>query len=78
MGMGLFGRRKSKGAEHEDPVCGMVVAEKRAVGPDTIRGEAYWFCSVGCQETYRERTGGRRSLRDQARERKERKQEVAR
>lgn len=75
--MGLFGRKGKEAKRHTDPVCGMVVVEGEAVGPDTIRGEAYWFCSAECQDQYQETsTGSRRSRRDQQRSRRERKQRV--
>lgn len=61
--MGIFGNRKEetgKPRQHKDPVCGMLVVEAEAVGPDTVQGEAYWFCSEGCQDTFHERKGTRR------------------
>lgn len=66
--MGIFGRKKK--AEMKDPVCGMVLVESSAIGPDVVAGETYYFCSTGCQDTYHERTGTRRSRRS-----KETKQE---
>lgn len=76
--MGIFGRKSSKGRQHTDPVCGMVIVEEEAVGPDTVQGEAVWFCSAQCQETYRGRKGAGGSRRDADRARREAKQEVAR
>jgi Cu+-exporting ATPase len=35
-----------------DPVCGMTVAEGRAVAAAEFKGETYWFCSVGCLERF--------------------------
>lgn len=75
--MGIFGRSKETGDKrHTDPVCGMVVVEEKAVGPDTVEGTVYWFCSASCQDTFHERKGLRRSRRDQERERREGKQKV--
>lgn len=70
--MGIFGRRKAP-AKTTDPVCGMVVVEGQAIGPDVIAGQAYWFCSAACQDEYHERTGTRlggrrRRERDRRRE----------
>ena len=70
--MGLFGRAESaksrekeaKG-QHTDPVCGMAVVEERAFGPETLRGEAHWFCSVECQDQFQEREGLRRGEREE-------------
>ncbi len=63
--MGIFGRRKEdleatggRGAkEHTDPVCGMVVVEGRAVGPDAIQGEVHWFCSAACRDKFHAGSG---------------------
>jgi YHS domain-containing protein len=78
--MGIFGRRKSSNKSsketHTDPVCGMAVVEEQAIGPDTVQGEVYWFCSAGCQDQFRERRGLRASRRDQERHRREGKQKV--
>lgn len=60
--MGLFGRRKPA-AKTSDPVCGMVIVEGKAIGPDVIAGHAYYFCSTACQDEYHERTGTRLSGR---------------
>jgi YHS domain-containing protein len=69
--MGIFGNRKEgkeskgrSGAQHKDPVCGMLVVEAEAVGPDTYHGEVYWFCGEGCQGTFQEREGLRGQEQD--------------
>ena len=36
----------------KDPVCGMMVDEKRAVGTSAFQGKAYYFCSAGCKATF--------------------------
>ena len=58
LAMGIFAERKRK--EARDPVCGMVVVEESAVGPEETAEGAVWFCSVGCQAQYQsERAEGR-------------------
>ena len=39
---------------HMDPVCGMQVDEKTAVGHIEHNGETYYFCSERCQERFEE------------------------
>ncbi len=36
----------------KDPVCGMMVDEKRAAGTSTYQGKAYSFCSPGCKSSF--------------------------
>ena len=36
----------------KDPVCGMMVDEKRAAGMSTYQGKPYYFCSPGCKSTF--------------------------
>ena len=36
----------------KDPVCGMMVDEKRAAGTSMYQGKAYYFCSAGCRSTF--------------------------
>ncbi len=36
----------------KDPICGMMVDEKRAAGTSTYQGKAYYFCSPGCKSTF--------------------------
>jgi YHS domain-containing protein len=50
--MGIFGQRKADKTETKDPVCGMLVVEEFAVGPEESATGAVWFCSVGCQAKY--------------------------
>jgi len=64
--MGLFGRKKKAG-QHTDPVCGMLVVETEAIGPDTVNGAVYYYCSTECQNTFHERTGTRRKSRERRR-----------
>ncbi len=39
---------------HTDPVCGMEVTPKTAVGRFDFRGVTYYFCSAGCKKTFEE------------------------
>lgn len=50
--MGIFGQPKDEAAKVKDPVCGMVIVEEHAVGPEESAEGAVWFCSVGCQALY--------------------------
>jgi len=36
----------------KDPVCGMMVDEKKAAGRATHKGKTYFFCSKGCEEKF--------------------------
>jgi len=36
----------------EDPVCGMMVDEKRAKLKTSYKGETYYFCSPVCQQRF--------------------------
>lgn len=38
---------------HNDPVCGMDVAEDEAVANEVVDGTIYHFCSTGCHERFR-------------------------
>jgi hypothetical protein len=49
--MGILGD-KQQAAKSKDPVCGMVVVEELAVGPEESATGKVWFCSVGCQAQY--------------------------
>lgn len=44
----IFGKKLAK-----DPVCGMIVDEKRAINSD-IGGRTFYFCSPICQKTFLE------------------------
>ncbi|MHB8614131.1 MAG: YHS domain-containing protein [Candidatus Dormibacteraceae bacterium] len=35
-----------------DPVCGMTVDPEQAECRSFLKGEAYYFCSAGCKETF--------------------------
>ena len=35
-----------------DPVCWMDVAVKSIAGKSDYKGQTYYFCSVGCKETF--------------------------
>ena len=37
---------------HTDPVCGMQVDEKNAVGKSDHNGQQFYFCSLGCKEKF--------------------------
>ena len=48
----------------KDPVCGMVIEEKKAAATASYEGRTYYFCSAGCKsrfekepEKYAERGG---------------------
>lgn len=36
----------------KDPVCGMMVDEKKAAATSTYQGQTYYFCSVGCKQDF--------------------------
>ena len=36
----------------KDPVCGMMVDEKRAAGTSVYQGKTYYFCSEGCKRSF--------------------------
>jgi YHS domain-containing protein len=48
----MFGERKDLAAKTRDPVCGMVIVEQHAFGPEESADGKVWFCSVGCQALY--------------------------
>ena len=35
-----------------DPVCWMDVAVKSIAGKSEYKGQTYYFCSLGCKETF--------------------------
>ena len=38
----------------KDPVCGMTIDQKDAVGTSTYQGKTYYFCSEDCKATFDE------------------------
>jgi len=36
----------------KDPVCGMDVDPKTAAGKSDYQGQTYYFCSMGCKQTF--------------------------
>ena len=36
----------------KDPVCGMMVDEKRAAGTSAYQGKTYYFCNAGCKASF--------------------------
>ncbi len=36
----------------KDPVCGMMVDEKRNAGSSSYQGKTFYFCSAGCKSTF--------------------------
>lgn len=36
----------------KDPVCGMLVEERRAVATSSYKGKSYYFCSAACKEKF--------------------------
>lgn len=41
-------------AQVKDPVCGMVIDDKDAVGSSEYRGARYFFCSQDCKTEFDE------------------------
>lgn len=41
-------------AQHKDPVCGMVIDERDAVGTSDFNGTRYYFCSDDCKTEFDE------------------------
>ncbi|HUU50441.1 MAG TPA: YHS domain-containing protein [Nitrospinota bacterium] len=35
-----------------DPICGMEVKEEEAAATSTYKDKTYYFCAVGCKETF--------------------------
>ncbi|MFH1185971.1 MAG: YHS domain-containing protein [Chloroflexota bacterium] len=35
-----------------DPVCGMDVTSQEAAGTSEYHGTVYYFCSLGCKQTF--------------------------
>jgi YHS domain-containing protein len=35
-----------------DPVCKMTVEPAKAAAQSTYQGETYYFCAVGCKQTF--------------------------
>lgn len=38
----------------KDPVCGMMVDEKKAAATSLYKGTTYYFCAVGCKKEFDE------------------------
>ena len=36
----------------KDPVCGMMVEERRAAGTSAYQGKTFYFCSPGCKSSF--------------------------
>jgi YHS domain-containing protein len=36
----------------KDPVCGMIVDEKKAAATSVYKGATYYFCAKGCKEKF--------------------------
>ncbi len=36
----------------KDPVCGMMVDEKRSAGTSAYQGKTYYFCGPGCKTAF--------------------------
>jgi Cu+-exporting ATPase len=43
------GRRR---AMAKDPVCGMLVDEKKAAGTSEYQGKTYYFCATSCKAKF--------------------------
>ncbi|MGH7411717.1 MAG: YHS domain-containing protein, partial [Candidatus Methylomirabilis sp.] len=35
-----------------DPICGMEVLSEEAAGTSRYKGVHYYFCAIGCKETF--------------------------
>lgn len=44
-------------AQAKDPVCGMTIEEKDAVGTSEYQGRRYYFCSKDCKTEFDENPG---------------------
>jgi Cu+-exporting ATPase len=36
----------------KDPVCGMQIDEKQAIGKSDYKGQTFYFCSAGCKQKF--------------------------
>lgn len=36
----------------KDPVCGMMIDEKKAAGNSVYKGTTYYFCAKNCKEKF--------------------------
>ena len=43
---------KSDTRKSKDPVCGMTIEEENAAGTSEYEGKTYYFCTVGCRESF--------------------------
>ena len=41
----------------KDPVCGMLVDEKRAAATSSYKEKSYYFCSASCREKFEKNPG---------------------
>ncbi|MCP8312826.1 MAG: YHS domain-containing protein [archaeon] len=41
----------------KDPVCGMIVDEKRTKYKSDYKGKTYYFCSVACKSAFEKNPG---------------------
>jgi len=39
-------------ATFKDPVCGMMVEEKKAAATSEYKGKTYYFCAKGCKVAF--------------------------
>ncbi|MBK7934477.1 MAG: heavy metal translocating P-type ATPase [Acidobacteria bacterium] len=46
--------KATAGGEFVDPVCGMTVAPETSAGKYDFEGEAYYFCSTGCMNKFKQ------------------------
>ena len=56
--MGIMGTPKADRGKSKDPVCGMMVVEQFAFGPEDSGQGKVWFCSIGCQAQYQAEHAG--------------------
>ena len=55
--MGCFHRPETSNQSREevmavDPVCKMTVEPAKAAARSTYQGQTYYFCAVGCKQTF--------------------------
>ena len=41
----------------KDPVCGMMIDEKKAAGSSVYKGVTYYFCAKSCKEKFDKNPG---------------------
>ena len=52
MAIGEFGNLVKEETMAVDPVCKMTVEPAKAAAQSTYQGQTYYFCAVGCKQTF--------------------------